>query len=37
MSFRRQRFRFILFAMTPFTDIDQRAMAQSPPGRRRAR
>jgi hypothetical protein len=34
MAFRRERFWFISFLMTPFKDIDQRAVEQPAPLRR---
>ncbi len=41
MAFRRQRFWFISFVMTPFKDLDDRAMleqsAPRQPGKRRSR
>ncbi len=33
MAFRRERFWFISFVMTPFKDIDQRAVEDAPPPR----
>ena len=40
MAFRRQRFWFLSFVMTPFKDLDQRTMDPSTrhqPGQQRAR